>query len=1017
VSGFSGFFVRNWQFTLIMFSMLAVVGINAVLTIPRAEDPSFPIPFVSVVVVLPGADPKEMENLVAEPIERAIDQQLDDIKEIRTTIRDGVAVILFEFLWETDPEKKFDEVTREINALRASLPANIVTLDINKFRTSYTNIVQIAYAGDGVALRAKEDAAESLKDILERIPGVREVEVWGAPRTEIRVSIDMGKLAELGVPVAAVSNALRNEAGDAPPGAVHAGARRFNVKATGNFKTLDDVGATVVLAANGRTLRVRDVAEVAWAYDEPRHLTRFKGQRAIFLTTNIKDNTNVFTLRDQIFAAIDAHEKDLPEGIVIHRGFDQSKNVAKRLNSLGRDFGIALALVAFTLLPLGLRAAAVVMISIPLSLAIGVVLLQAFGFSINQLSIAGFVLALGLLVDDSIVVTENIARHLREGMSRAEAAIAGTQQIGVAVVGCTAALMLAFLPLLFLAEGAGRFTRSLPVAVLFTVGASLIVALTIIPFLASRFLSERENPEGNIFLRVVMGGIHGIYRPILHVALQRPLTVVIASMVAFAASLLLIPRLGFSLFPASETPQFVIDIETPDGTALAETDKRVREVEAILARSEKVQWYMANTGRGNPRIFYNIIPEENRTNYGQIFVQIDKWEPRESPQYLDGLRAQFAKIAGAQINLRVFENGPPIEAPIAVRISGPDLATLKDLAARVATIMEATPGIRNVINPVRLDRTDLNLGLDTEKAAVLGVPAGAMDQAVRTALSGDRVARYRDSDGDEFDVVVRLPMDLRNDLAALGRIYVPTSSGPGIPLSQLSDPKFETSPSRIDRIARERVVTLTAFTKSGFLTSQVSTQLYGRLGKEIVPPPAYKIQAGGQAQAQSTAFAQLGTAIIIAVFGILAVLILEFRSFKATGVVAGIIPLGVMGGLVALWLAGYSLAFTAVIGFVALIGIEIKNSILLVDFTSQLRKQGVPLRDAIEQAGEIRFLPVLLTSVTAIGGLLPLAFESSGLYSPLAWVIIGGLISSTLLSRFVTPAMYLLLAPRDDELH
>jgi multidrug efflux pump subunit AcrB len=1017
VSAFSAFFVRNWQFTLIMFAMLAVVGVNAVMTIPRAEDPSFPIPFIITTAVLPGADPKDMEKLVVDPIEKAIDGQLDDIKEIRTTIRDGVAVILTEFQWETDPDKKYDEVQREVSALRPSLPANLARLDVDKVRTSYTNIVQIAFTG-AVALRAKEDAAEGLKDILERIPGVREAEVWGAPRTEVRVSLDMGKLAQLGVPLTAVSQALRNEAVDAPPGAIHSGDRRFNVKATGDFKSLQDVEETVILAVNGRALRVKDVADVSWEYDEPRHLARWNGTPAIFLTANIKDNQNIFAVRDAIFAAIDAHEKDLPAGIAIQRGFDQSQNVAKRLNSLARDFAIALALVAVTLLPLGLRAASVVMVSIPLSLAMGVVALQFYGFSINQLSIAGFVLALGLLVDDSIVVTENIARRLREGMSRREAAIAGTQQIGVAVLGCTATLMLAFLPLLFLAEGAGRFTRSLPAAVLFTVAASLLVSLTIIPFLASRVLSERENPEGNIFLRVVMAGIHGVYRPILHVALARPLTVVALAMLAFGLSLLLIPRLGLSLFPPAETPQFVIDVETPDGTSLAATDRVIRQVEAALvSRKPKVQWYMANTGRGNPRIFYNVIPEENRTNYGQVFVQIDKWTPGETPQFLDRLRADLNKIAGAQINVRVFENGPPIEAPIAVRISGPDLATLKDLARRTAEIMESSPGIRNVINPIRLDRTDFNLGVDVRKAAALGVPAGAVDLAVRTALSGDRVARFREADGDEFDVTVRLPLDLRNDMGALDRIYVPVASGRAVPLSQLIDPELESGPSRIDRIARERTVTLTAYARSGFLTSKVNTDLFARLRAEVVPPPGYAVKAGGQAEAQSRSFANLGTAVIIALFGILAVLILEFRSFKATGVVAGIIPLGIMGGLVALWLAGYSLAFTAVIGFIALIGIEIKNSILLVDFTAQLRQQGVPLREAIEQAGEIRFLPVLLTSVTAIGGLLPLAFESSGLYSPLAWVIIGGLISSTLLSRFVTPAMYLLLAPGDDELN
>ncbi|MFN9542908.1 MAG: efflux RND transporter permease subunit, partial [Alphaproteobacteria bacterium] len=751
-----------------------------------------------------------------------------------------------------------------------------------------------------------------------------------------------------------------------------------------------------------------------WAYAEMRHETRFNGKRAIFLTANMMDGQDVFTVRNRIFAALDTFEADLPQGVRMERAFDQSKNVAHRLNTLARDFAIALGLVLITLLPLGWRASIVVMISIPLSLAIGVTLLLYTGFTINQLSISGFVLALGLLVDDSIVVTENIARHLREGKTRLQAAFAGTSQIGVAVIGCTATLMLAFLPLLFLAEGAGKFTRSLPVTVLYTVGASLIVSLTIIPFLASRLLSRHEHPEGNVVLRGVMSVIHGVYRPILHVALLRPRLVVAISMALFALSLLLIPRLGFSLFPPAETPQFVVDVETPDGTALVETDRVVRRVEEILLAQEEVEWAMGNVGRSNPRIFYNVIPEDVRSNYGQVFVQLKEFDPRTTPATLDRMRAAFSTIAGAQINLRVFENGPPIAAPIAVRISGKDLATLKDLAAQATDIIESTPGVRNVTNPIRLDRTDLDLGVDARKAAILGVPAGAIDQTVRIALSGDTVGAYRQDDGDEFPIVLRLPMELRQEIDALQRIYVPTASGAGVPLSLITNPRFEGGPSRIDRYQRERTVTITAYSGSGYLTSKVTADVFKRLNSEMTVPAGYNLSAGGQLEAQNDAFADLLTAIIIAIFGIIAVLILEFNSFRATGVVMGIIPLGIMGGLVALWLAGYSLSFTAVIGFVALIGIEIKNSILLVDFTNQLRAQGKPLLEAIEEAGEVRFLPILLTSVTAIGGLTPLALEASGLYSPLAWVIIGGLVSSTLLSRFVTPAMYLLLAPSDE---
>ncbi len=1013
MSGFTSFFVRNWQFTLVIFLMLAIIGASSVNQIPRAEDPSFPIPIVIVRAILPGAAAADMEKLVADPLERAIDG-LEDVKEIETVLQDGVAVIVTEFEWTTDPDKKFDEVSRELNALRPQLPANLLAPRLEKVRTSLTNIVQVAFLSETASIRTLEDTARALSDIIERIPGIREAEVWGAPPTEVRISVDMGKLAERRIPITTLANVLRAEAVDTPPGAIHSGARRFNVKATGAFDTLEEIRDTVIATVDGRALRVRDVAEVDWAYAEMRHETRFNGKRAIFLTANMMDGQDVFTVRNRIFAALDTFEADLPQGVRMERAFDQSKNVAHRLNTLARDFAIALGLVLITLLPLGWRASIVVMISIPLSLAIGVTRLLYTGCTINQLSSSGFVLALGLLVDDSIVVTENIARHLREGKTRLQAAFAGTSQIGVAVIGCTATLMLAFLPLLFLAEGAGKFTRSLPVTVLYTVGASLIVSLTIIPFLASRLLSRHEHPEGNVVLRGVMSVIHGVYRPILHVALLRPRLVVAISMALFALSLLLIPRLGFSLFPPAETPQFVVDVETPDGTALVETDRVVRRVEEILLAQEEVEWAMGNVGRSNPRIFYNVIPEDVRSNYGQVFVQLKEFDPRTTPATLDRMRAAFSTIAGAQINLRVFENGPPIAAPIAVRISGKDLATLKDLAAQATDIIESTPGVRNVTNPIRLDRTDLDLGVDARKAAILGVPAGAIDQTVRIALSGDTVGAYRQDDGDEFPIVLRLPMELRQEIDALQRIYVPTASGAGVPLSLITNPRFEGGPSRIDRYQRERTVTITAYSGSGYLTSKVTDDVFKRLNSEMTVPAGYNLSAGGQLEAQNDAFADLLTAIIIAIFGIIAVLILEFNSFRATGVVMGIIPLGIMGGLVALWLAGYSLSFTAVIGFVALIGIEIKNSLLLVDFTNQLRAQGKPLLEAIEEAGEVRFLPILLTSVTAIGGLTPLALEASGLYSPLAWVIIGGLVSSTLLSRFVTPAMYLLLAPSDE---
>ncbi|ABS63154.1 acriflavin resistance protein [Parvibaculum lavamentivorans DS-1] len=1011
ISSISAFSVRNWQFTLVVFGMLIAVGLSAFNSIPRAEDPDMKGPFAIVNVALPGADPADIEKLVIRPIEDAINR-LDDLDEIKSRAEDGLAIIQVQFDWSTDPDKKYDDVVREINALRPTLPAGIRRLDINKFRTSLTNVVQVALVSETAPNRVLEDLADDLTDEIYRVPGVRDAEAWGLPRSEVRVSINFGRLANLGIPVTAVANAVGADASELPGGPIHAGARRFNLKTAGGYDSIEDIRNTVIGYFGGNIVRVRDVAEVSWATEEATYLGWYNGERAVFVTANQKEAQNVFDVRNGIYEVLDEFEPHLPADVRMERAFDQTVSVSHRLSRLYLDFAIAVSLVAITLLPLGFRAAGIVMVSIPLSLAMGVALLDFFGFSLNQLSIAGLVLALGLLVDDSIVVVENIERHLREGKKRYEAAIAATSQISLAVVGCTVVLILAFLPLLFLPGGAGKFTRSLPVSVLFTVSASLLVALTIIPFLASRLLSDKAHPEGNIFLRIVMRGIHTIYRPLLHIALGWPRATTFAAMLVCVTSLALVPRIGFSLFPPADSRQFLVQIETPQGTSLQETKKVLDYVTETLRARPEIDWVISNLGRSNPQIYYNENAREQRANKAEAFAQMAEFDQERTPILQDELRAEFNKYPGAQIVLRVFQNGPPIEAPIAVRIFGPDLRVLKELAADVSRIVEDVEGTRDVVNPVRLDRTDYNLGLNTEKAGLLGVPPGEIDRTVRLAIVGETVGAFREADGDEFPIVARLPLEEHHAIQALQNVFVPTASGASIPLNQLSSPYLESSPGRIDRFDRQRLVTVTAYTRTGYNTEKVTNEVFEAIAS-LPKPPGYDFRAGGEIEARQEGFSGLTNAVLIAIFGILGVLILEFRSFRTTLVVAGVIPLGIVGGLVGLWLSGYSLSFTAVIGFIALIGIEIKSSILLVDFTNQLRRQGVPLKEAVEQAGEIRFLPVLLTSMTAIGGLTALALEGSGLYSPLAFVIIGGLISSTVLSRLVTPAMYLLLAPKE----
>jgi multidrug efflux pump subunit AcrB len=774
-------------------------------------------------------------------------------------------------------------------------------------------------------------------------------------------------------------------------------------------------------------VKVRDIAAVSWETEEHAYTGRLNGKRAVFVTANQKDNTNIFKVRDGIYAKLADFERTLPADIKLERGFDQSKNVSNRLGQLGDDFGIAIALVLLTLLPLGLRAAGVVMISIPLSLAIGVALLYLAGFGLNQLSIAGFVLALGLLVDDSIVVVENIARYVRQGYGRMEAAVAATDQIYLAVIGCTATLVLAFLPLLFLPEGAGEFIRSLPAAILFTVVASLFVALTIIPFLASRMLRDHgpkaASPSGPVsrliarfdvladrLLQRVMRIIHNVYGPALHWALAKPKTTLLVALALFMAVASAVPLIGFSLFPSADVPQFVVRVDAPDGASIEETDRGLRYVEAQLAKHPEISRWYTHLGHGTPFVYYNYFPQGRTANLGEVFVELHGFDPQKTPKLFEELRARFSEYPAARISLKQFQQGPPVDAPLAIRVVGPEIEGLRSIASQVEQLIKATPGTRDVNNPSRLLRTDLDLGIDTEKAGLLGISAFEVNRTVRLAVAGLSAGQFRAGNGDEYDITLRLPMNERPTIEALDAIEVSNAAGRQIPLREISNPHFQTVTNSITRFNRERQVTVSANVRPDFNTARVTADVVKRLS-QIGLPPGYRFVVAGDAEAQQESFGGLLPAVLVAVFGILAVLVLEFGSFRSTAIVAGVIPLGLTGALLALLVTGYTLSFTSIIGMIALIGIEIKNSILLVDFTNQLRERGTSLDEAIQEAGEVRFLPILLTSATAIGGLTPLAVQGSALYSPLAIVIIGGLISSTLLARLVTPVMYKLLPP------
>jgi len=1007
----TNFSVKNYQFTLVVFLMVAVVGLVTMFSMPRAEDPQINPPTYPIVVVYPGTSPQDMEELVVKPIENKL-YELENIDKIVSSIEDGLAVIKVDFKYGVNIDNKYQEVVREINVLRTELPEDILSIDIRKIDPSDVNILQVALISENASFAALNEQAEALKSELERVTDLKKVRISGLPEEELRIDLKLDKLAALQIPLNVVLGSIQSEAINIPGGNITAEHKTFNVKTSGKFTSLEDVASTVVFNQNGKIIYLKDLAEIGFRNEAEKHITRLNGHRCVLVHAAQKVGSNISNTQERYLPILTAFQKSLPSNISLVKHFDQAENVALRLSGLGIDFLIAIILVLFTLAPLGMRASLVVMIAIPLSLALGLVGLNAFGISLNQLSIVGLVVSLGLLVDDSIVVVENIERWLREGYSKRDAAIKATKQITLAVIGCTATLVISFLPLIFLPAGPGEFVRGLPLAVITSVVASMIVSLTVVPFLGSRVLKEHHNPEGNLFLRLLKRAIGATYSKLMKKALQKPILTLLISFSLFGASLILFPVIGFKLFPASEKPIFLINIKMPLQTSLQEGNRITKMVEDSLRKHSVIEYFTSNVGKGNPQIYYNVPQQEEKADFAQVFIQLDKAaKPSVKTKLIDELRAQFDGFPYAKIEVKDFEQGPPIEAPISIRVMGDNLDTLRKLSFEVENILRSSQGAIYVNNELNTLKTDIKININKEKARTLGVFTADIDKTIRLAVAGFNMGTYTNDNGDDFSIVVNAPKGKFADLETLNNLFVNNAVGTAIPLSQLATIDFETSPTSINHFNKNRFVKITSATQKGVLANDVLKEVVPKL-EAMNMPASYSYKLSGEAESEGDAFGGgFVTVIILTVFLFIAVLILQFKTFKGILIVLSVIPLGVIGGVTMLWLSGNPMSFIAIIGFIGLAGIEVKNSILLVDFTNQLREEGVELNKAIEQAGDLRFLPVVLTSLTAIGGLIPLAINPNPQISPLALVLIGGLISSTILSRIVTPVMYKLIPP------
>ncbi|MEM6377552.1 MAG: efflux RND transporter permease subunit, partial [Bacteroidota bacterium] len=793
-----------------------------------------------------------------------------------------------------------------------------------------------------------------------------------------------------------------------PGGAIKVSSRSFNIKTSGAYEDLEEIKRTVVGAYNGRLVYLDNVADVYFDYEDERWLARYNGRRCLYINVQQKDGYNIFSISDPVKATL--AEANLKEGMELAYVFDQSQGVETRVNGFLNNLLQGILLVGVIIfLALGFRSASIVMLAIPLSILIGLWVVNQMGYALQQISIAGLVVALGLLVDNSIAIIENIERYLALGYSRKEAAIAGTQQLIAPITSATLTTVLAFIPIVMMPDVTGAFIKALPITVIATLIASLIGAITLTPLLASWILKEKKDTKvkQTFVFSQLQRFVTGPYRRLLKNAMRYKWVTLSLAIMSLVGALALFPLVGLSFFPKAEKPQFRITVTLPNGSNLDATDRSMRYVEEVLESKEEVSYYASNIGHGNPRIYYNVPSTNYSNSFGEIFVVLNDYEVSAFYSFLDELRAEFSNYADARIDVKEFVQGPPSQAPIELSISGDDLDQLQDYARQVENAVLAAPSAINVNNPLRTNSTDLYFKINRDKAMLLGVPIFQIDQTIRTYVSGNVIGKYRDKDAEDFNLVMRYHFQEKFELEYFDEIKVESVSGRFVPLKQLASISFAEAPSRITHLDNKRTATVLADLKKGVTLDEAVAEVQRELD-QIDWAPGYTYTFKGDLENRSESFGGLGIATMLAILLILGVLIIQFKSFTQPLIIFSALPLAIIGSILALLITGINFSFTAFVGLTSLIGIAINNSIVLVDFANTLYEEGETVEAAAQQAGEVRFVPIVLTTLTTILGLLPLTLAGGSLWSPMGWTIIGGLITSTTFVLLIVPILYVL---------
>jgi len=1001
--------------TLVLFMILALAagGAFSYRSLGRAEDPSFTIKNMIVNVGWPGATAEEIETQVVDRIEKKL-QELPQLDRVESYSRPGEAFIRVVLADTTPPEaveELWYQVRKKVGDIRDELPDGITG---PSFDDEYGDVYSVIYmlSADGLGLADLKDHAEDIRQQLLRVPDVDKVDLIGARPEKIFIELSHAKLATLGLDPQRIFDSVARQNAVVAGGAVDTAADRISLRVTGAFSGVEAIAA-VPVEADGRVLRLGDIARVTRGYeDPPSFITRLGGKEALGLGVSMADGANILTLGENLKQAMRALTAELPVGIEVTQIADQPEIVEQSVSEFVKVFGEALAIVlAVGFLSLGWRSGIVVALSVPLVLAIVLLVMQAAGLDLHRITLGALIIALGLLVDDAIIAIEMMVVKMDQGWARTRAAIHAWTSTAFPMLTGTLVTAAGFLPVGFAQSSSGEYAGGIFWVVGLALIASWLVAVVFTPYLGFMLLpdlaegtearGERHAPEAIYDTRA-----YRALRRVIELALRWRWTVVAATLALFAAAVMGFGLVQQQFFPTSTRSELFLEMRLPEGSAIGTTDAAARKAEALLSGDPDIATYTTYVGRGSPRFWLGLNPVLPNPSFAQIVIVTRDLEARERVKAR--LETALAEGALPEARTRVdrFVFGPPVGYPVQFRVLGPDPLALRAIAEEVRRAMAESPAI---VDP-HLDWSEqvksIRLEVDQDRARALGLTPQEVAETLQTLLSGLTVTRYREGI-EQIDVVARAVPAERLELQRLPSLTIATRDGVPVPLSQIARLSYEFEEPILWRRNRELVLTARGDVVDGVQPPDVSNAVLPKLASiKDALPPGYRIETGGSIEESAKANGALAAVFPVMIAAMLAILMIQLQSFSRLALVLATAPLGLIGAVGALLISGRPFGFVALLGLIALAGMIMRNSVILVDQIDRDIAAGQGRRRAIIDATVRRARPVVLTALAAILGMIPLS--GSLFWGPMAITIMGGLLVATLLTLLVTPALYAL---------